>query len=313
VPIFLAPARTNKLGFKLPEGWERTEADPRVVDKWKPGMALCAVMGHLVDAIDVDPRNGGSLEALKVALGGKMPKVYGVADTPSGGQHYLVATLGVRKLQNIVPGVDLQAGNADGVGRGFIFLAPTMRESKKTGEQKMYTWTEEPDLGVLLLEDDDSGAALVDLVETRHANARGKIDEHGSYDGPLYAELDDEKKIEADDLVAAQIKMWADLLEKAAGWPEGHRDEKGRGWEALSYQSAWALAKMAACPWMGIDDVGAAFAYAEILPPELADNNECSGKWYDGIVEKAEGEPVDVPPWVERGARKERAWLARAG
>jgi hypothetical protein len=302
VPVFLAPARTNKLGFKLPEGWERTEADPRVVDKWKPGMALCAVMGHLVDAIDVDPRNGGSLEALTEALGGNLPTVYGVQDTPSGGQHYLVATLGVRKLQNVVPGVDLQAGNSDGVGRGFIFLAPTMRESKETGEMKAYTWQAPPDLGPLLLDDDDTGLDLLGLVETRHANSRGKVDSDGSYEGALYAELDDEKKAEADALVAGQIDSWRELLGKAAGWPEGHRDEKGRGWEALSYQSAWALAKMAACPWMGIDDTGAAFAYQEILPPELADNNSCAGKWYDGIVEKAGGDPVDVPPWVERGS-----------
>jgi hypothetical protein len=290
------------LGFKLPEGWERTEADPRVVDRWKPGMALCAVMGHLVDAIDVDPRNGGSLEALVEALGGELPQVYGVQNTPSGGQHYLVATLGVRKLQNVVPGVDLQAGNADGVGRGFIFLAPTMRESKKTGEMKAYTWETAPDLGPLLLDDDDTGLALLGLVETRHGNSRGKVNDDGSYEGPLYAELDDEKKAEADEVVAGQVARWAALLAQAAGWPEGHRDDRGRGWEALAYQSAWALAKMAACPWMGIDEVGAAFAYQEILPAEIADNSECAGKWYDGIVEKAGGEPVDVPPWVERGS-----------
>lgn len=304
VPIFLAPARTNKLGFKLPDGWERTEADPRVVDRWKPGMAMCAVMGHLVDAIDVDPRNGGSLEALSDALGGNLPRVYGVADTPSGGQHYLIATLGVRKLQNVVPGVDLQAGNADGVGRGFIFLAPTQRESKETGEVRPYVWQADalPDLGPLLLEDDDTGLDLLGLVETRHGNSRGKLDDDGSYEGALYEELDPEKKAEADQLVAAQISAWAELLGQAVEWPIGYRDDRGRGWEALAYQSAWALAKMAACPWMGLDQESAEFAYRELVPDEIADNDDCGGKWYDGIVEKAGSDPVDVPPWVERGS-----------
>ncbi|MCA1784047.1 MAG: hypothetical protein ABR616_18010 [Dermatophilaceae bacterium] len=302
VPIFLARAHTNKLGFKLPEGWEKTEPDPRVVEKWKPGMAICAVMGHVVDCIDVDPRNGGTLAALEEALGGELPTVYGVQDTPSGGQHYLVASLGVRKLQNVVPGVDLQAGNEEGVGRGFIFIAPTMRESKLNGEQNSYVWQSAPDLGALLLEDDESGEALVELVESRHGNSRGKVDKDGSYEGSLYSELDDEKQKEADELVAGHVKRWGEVLARAAGWPEGYRDEKGRGWEALSFQSAWALAKMAACPWMGIDETGAELFYHEILPPEIADNEDCSGKWYTGIVEKAEGEPVDVPPWVSRGS-----------
>lgn len=299
VPLFVARPANNKLGFKLPSGWEKAKADPTVVDKWKPGWALCAVMGHVVDAIDVDPRNGGSVDELRDALGGELPRVYGRASTPSEGEHLLIAALGVRKVQNVVPGVDVQAGNAEGVGRGFIFLAPTERPNKLTGEVVAYRWTQEPDLGALLLEDDPSGAPLAEMVAARHFG--GLEPERADYDGPSYAELDDARQLEADQLVAAQIAAWKELLLKAAEWPEGHRDERGRGWEALSYQSAWALAKMAACPWMGLDDVGAAFVYTDILPAEIANDEKCTGKWYDGIVDKAAGEPVDVPPWEARG------------
>jgi hypothetical protein len=301
VPIFLARYSANNLGFRLPEGWEKTQPDPGVVDAWKPGMALCAVMGHVVDAIDVDPRNGGTLEALQAALGGELPRVYGVQATPSGGAHYLIASLGVRKAQSVVQGVDIQAGNADGVGRGFIFLAPTVRDSKSTGQPTGYSWEIDPDLGSLLLGDDETGAGLAELVEAHHGRARGKVNSDGSYMGPLYSELGEAQRAESDALVAENVARWRSMLEACTAWPEGMRDDRGRGWEALAYQCAWALAKMASCPWMRIDETGAELVYNEILPPALADDETCAGKWFEGIVEKAAGDPVDVPPWVERG------------
>lgn len=302
VPVAVGrPSPKHKLGFKLPEGWERTEADPDEVDKWQPGWAIFAVMGHTVDAIDVDPRNGGSIEELAEALGG-LPQVYGIQNTPSGGKHYLVAPLGVRKVQSIVPGVDIQAGNADGVGRGFIFIGPTVRTDKRTGDPAGYSWEQQPDLDeLLLIGGDDTGAGLTALVEGYHNRSKGSVDSHGNYDGPTYSELTEGEREESDRLVKSQIEAWAKLLGEAVDWPEGQRDDRGRGWEALAYQFAWALSKMAACPWMGIDEVGAALQYVETLPPEIADNDDCAGKWYAGIVEKAAGDPVDVPPWVIRG------------
>jgi hypothetical protein len=300
VPLFLARHSPNNLGFALPSGWEKTVADPSVVDRWKPGMALCAVMGHAVDAIDIDPRNGGTEEALRDALGGELPTVYGVQSTPSGGKHLLIAPLGVRKAQSIVEGVDIQAGRPDGVGRGFIFLAPTVRHSKSTGKPVGYSWDREPDLDALLL-GDDTGEGLRALVEAHHGRVKGKVNSEGSYDGPMYSELTPERQLEADETVATNIEHWRSLLDAAVLWPEGHRDGRGRGWEALSFQFAWALAKMAACPWMAMDELEAAMAYEDILPPALADDESCADKWFDGIVDKALGEPVDVPPWVERG------------
>lgn len=264
-------------------------------------MALCAVMGHVVDAIDVDPRNEGHIDVLKEALEGDMPRVYGVQKTPSGGEHYLIATLNVRKVGNVVPGVDIQAGNEDGVGRGILFLAPTVRLNKTTGEEATYTWEVLPDLGPLLIDGDDSGAALATLVEAKHAQTRGKVDAEGSYDGPSYAELSDAERKESDELVEAHSDNWRRLLADAVSWPEGHRDERGRGWEGLAFQCAWAFAKMAACPWMSLDETGADLLYHEVLPLEIADNEQCAGKWDSSIVEKAAGEPVDIPPWVIRG------------
>lgn len=294
VPLFLGRPANNKLGFQLPKGWERrAKADPEIVDRWKPGWALCAVTGHLVDVIDIDPRNGGSLEALEKALGDDMPRVYGMASTPSGGKHLLVASLGVRKVQNIVPGVDLQAGNPEGVGRGFVFIAPTVRESKTDGSERAYTWQLDPELGPLLLEADDTGAALRELATERGPGERtGGVE----YTGPAYDELDEEKQKAASAHVNEQLEHWAEIFADAVDWPEDYRDEKGRGWEALNYQFAWALAKMAACPWNDFSEGDAEASYHGILPDDIAAAFDVS-KWDDGIVGRAATEPVSVPPW----------------
>ncbi|MDD9206566.1 bifunctional DNA primase/polymerase, partial [Georgenia sp. 10Sc9-8] len=119
-------------GYKLPSDWQHTAPDSSVVDRWRPGQALCAVTGHAVDAVDVDPRNGGAESYARMERDGLIPRAYGRADTPSGGFHLLVAPLGVSSRNNAEDGVDVKAGNADGSGRGFVFLAPTVKRVKGT-------------------------------------------------------------------------------------------------------------------------------------------------------------------------------------
>jgi P4 family phage/plasmid primase-like protien len=167
VPLFLAhPDPTNKTGFTPPRGWERTAPDPTVVDRWRPGLALCAVMGHGLDLADFDPRNGGD----PAALNGSAPRTYAVAATPSGGTHWFIASLGTGSRDNVLPGVDVKSGLPDGTGRGFAFLAPTVRASVVTGTPAAYRWVQRPDL-TALRSGDDSGAALAAKIrELRSAS-----------------------------------------------------------------------------------------------------------------------------------------------
>jgi P4 family phage/plasmid primase-like protien len=156
IPLFLAyPDATAKTGFRPSRGWQRTEVDPAVVDQWQPGLALCAVMGHGLDLIDIDPRNGGDI----ATLGATMPLAYARAATPSGGTHLFVASLGVGSRDNVAPGIDVKGGTPDGSGRGFAFLAPTVRASVVTGELGTYTWEQPPD-GAWCHTQDSSGSAL---------------------------------------------------------------------------------------------------------------------------------------------------------
>lgn len=162
VPVFAAPPALdedgrwdpggghNGCGYWLPPKWQTTVPttnwlDPTVrgfEDKaWRPGYALCAVMGVTADALDCDPRNGGEVSRARLVEDGVLPTVYAVAATPSGGTHELIAPLGVGSRDNFLPGLDLKGGRADASSRGFIFIAPTQKVSKTTGKVGTYVWT----------------------------------------------------------------------------------------------------------------------------------------------------------------------------
>ena len=184
VPIFLAPPCTPNCrrpghdggigtggsGFDLPGNWESAVPMPEVVDNWRPGWAMAAVCGHGIDVLDVDPRNGGDVAAGELRSGGVWPRTYGVAQTPSGGTHELIRSLGVRK-GTPYPGVDLQAGDPHGNGRGFVFIAPTVKISKVDSVRRPYRWTAVPDLDGLAEwgADDDSGAVIATAIATVRA------------------------------------------------------------------------------------------------------------------------------------------------
>lgn len=149
VPIFLAapdPAGIghNGTGYWMPGGWQQSAPDPAVLDHWRPGVGVCALMGCGVDLTDIDPRSGGSIETLVEALGGLPPVIAEVA-TPSGGVHFFVPSMGVGSHDGILPGIDVKGGLPDGSSRGFAFLAPTVRTSKTTGERATYRWMRTPD------------------------------------------------------------------------------------------------------------------------------------------------------------------------
>lgn len=175
VPIFHAYPNNGERGgeFHYPDRWQTFTAKGShyQIDKWRPGMALCMVTGVIFDVLDIDPRNGGAegVKELADALGwdsaGNGPIPYGTARTPSEGEHALIARTGLAKSKP-AKGVDLQAGDSHGEGRGFIFIAPTVRTSKygaRKGDPVEYVWIEapradygpagRPDPGVIALRD----------------------------------------------------------------------------------------------------------------------------------------------------------------
>lgn len=143
VPVFrgrLRPDGNPDTDDRRWRNWQKTIPNHDQVDRWKPGEALCAVTGGTFDVLDIDPRNGGllSFKRLSKELGEDGPEVYWEVYTPSGGRHLYIAGLNIGKHTGFLKGLDLQGGKDDGTGRGFVFLPPTVRPSKVTGELLHY-------------------------------------------------------------------------------------------------------------------------------------------------------------------------------
>lgn len=183
IPIFAAPPCPSASGgqceraghtsgkeeYDLPPKWQLTVPSSVWLDRWRPGWALAAVGGHAADFLDEDPRNGGTASVQELQAAGHLPQAYGVAATPSGGTHLIIKPLGERKGEAL-PGLDYQGGQQDGTGRGFVWIAPTVKRSKVDGERRAYVWTQEPDLEWLAdSANDESGQPLADRLRAARA------------------------------------------------------------------------------------------------------------------------------------------------
>lgn len=198
IPVFAAPPcpgetcsrpghRTGKHEYDLPAKWQLTVPSKRWLETWQPGWALGAVGGHMADFLDSDPRNGGDESIAALESAGQMPRVFGVQATPSGGLHYVISPLFEREANAFMPGLDYQGGEADGKGRAFVWIAPTVRRAKVEPYQPVeYRWLQEPDLDYL--KDFESDDSIEGLRERLHAvkvrapgNERRQDMEHRSF------------------------------------------------------------------------------------------------------------------------------------
>jgi hypothetical protein len=199
IPVFVA-ARNHGSGheFLLPKAWQETRPNPAVIDRWRPGMALCAVTGVVADVLDTDPRNGGADSREEIIQSGMWPRVYGTVETPGGGTHEYIHRTRVAKAV-VAPGVDLQAGEDSGEGRGFVYLPPTERLARggpRDGQMVEYTWREALDVDYLTdwTEEGDgttehltwmvqnARARRTTVVSARAKGASGNVDEEDPFD-----------------------------------------------------------------------------------------------------------------------------------
>lgn len=178
--LFRAPS------MRLPARWQESRPGPdslEAVADWRPGDGLALVGGTVFDVLDVDPRNGGTASEASLREAGLWPRAYGVASTPSGGTHHLIRALGIGKCV-AASGIDLQGGRPDGTGRGFVWLAPTVRASKLDGVPHAYEWVIRPGIGgagsVAELDGDDTGEGLSGLLSGRRESSGTGPDDAGT-------------------------------------------------------------------------------------------------------------------------------------
>lgn len=169
VPVFSAPPVST--GYALPDSWQTYRPNHVQVDRWRPGWCLAMVCGVVFDVLDVDPRNGGLEGWAELAVANAVPMTYGQASTPSGGDHWLIGRTHLAKTSKAARGVDLQAGLDSGEGRGFVFIAPTVRVAKagpNEGQEVAYRWEVPPAFPPDYPED----PALANLISVVNLNRR---------------------------------------------------------------------------------------------------------------------------------------------
>lgn len=302
----------HNVGFYLPNAWEKVaRADPAVVDEWRPGMALCAVGDGPISFIDLDPPQGGvltqeqELQALYdgLAFGNLLPNSYGVARTPSGGVHLLVAGLDAPKTENVIPGVDVRAGRRDGTGAGFVFLAPTERSPKhdRGGPRLPYTWEALPYLDPAVLAADTTGHALSERLRQGRARERqsssstppGAPQAYDSRSSALMAGALDGPRV-----MRTTEQAWADLEQARHGvltctdHAGAHEAVLYLAWQLARYTQGGLLSNTAAEAW-----------YAAVLTerwggPDEQDWLKWTGAW-ERLGREGPGDRVHLVTAVE--------------
>jgi len=313
VPIFLCrPALDHKgqwrpdgghngCGYWLPAKWQRTSADPAVLDNWHSGMAVCAVMGHGLDAVDVDPRHGGDVTRSGLVAAGMWPRAYAEAATPSGGTHELVTALDAASRDGLRHGLDVKAGRRDAAaedaGRGFIFIAPTVKLSKVNGEIRPYVWTRRPELEMWAeeRETDDTGRALAEMVHASRASSRASRagTEAEAYDGPPFTVLPVPEQDAIKRWLAGAVGGVQTELRNSASWAETHVDRYQRGWERLQADAAYRLGRLARASWstLTLAEAEAAFTAAAPTCPTWT-HKDVAAKWK---AQSQRGAPAAYP------------------
>jgi hypothetical protein len=116
--------------FHRPRGWQRIEWKPynrnlARLGGFEKGNCLCANLGSHLVVIDVDPRNGGDIDAVRQWLAVLSVRVFAEVRTPGNGWHLYVA--GHREIRSVhgklagLPGVDVQGNGTN------VFLPGTLR------------------------------------------------------------------------------------------------------------------------------------------------------------------------------------------
>jgi hypothetical protein len=191
IPVFSAPPcpaaeggqcsipghGNGKTEYHLPPKWQTTVPAHVWLERWQPGWALAAVGGHAADFLDIDPRNGGEASEHELQNAHHLPRIYAEQETPSGGRHLMIAPLGERKGE-LLPGIDYQGGAPDGQGRGFVWIAPTVKRAKDgSDERRPYRWLQEPDTNWLAEGGDTTGEMIVARLQAMRAKPEKANDE----------------------------------------------------------------------------------------------------------------------------------------
>jgi len=168
VPLFVA-CPTDGDNYRRPDGWPSFTADGNGerLCRWQPGYAVMACCGGRVVVIDIDPRNGGDVNAVMEVLTELGVRIFAEIATPGGGAHlYVAGHPDIASAHSSIrswPGVDLQSFGIN------VYLPGTLRV--KWGGKGYRIDTDDLD-ALAAVGDPDGAQALAGwLAEHREAKA----------------------------------------------------------------------------------------------------------------------------------------------
>ncbi|HMR50095.1 MAG TPA: bifunctional DNA primase/polymerase [Arachnia sp.] len=262
-----------KAGGKAPQagghGFKDATSDPAQIHAWAaqlPGCNWGLVNGTLFDVIDLD----GDLGRASVLefYGGTLPPVLAWAKSPNGLHGYIPVTGRPRKPRAL-PKVDLL-----GAG-GYVVLVGSVVDGRR------YEWLTPPPVPGAPV-DASRWLELWDLDTPRAAPAAPLVPALAPADGDAYAK-------------AALDGIRAELAE-AVAWPEGHTDAHGRGWEKLSADAAFKVARLAITPGSGVTLDTGLQVLAGLVPEPIALAVSVPEKWRSQSARAVQAGPVVVIP-----------------
>jgi len=225
--------------------------------------ALALIGGHGIDVIDVDTKAGGS-----IAPFGDLTH-FGVTKTPSGGYHYVIASTGLRKKQNLT--VDGQVvgdyvGGTAGHGSRMIAYLPGSYRPNKYGDVQYMEFEPWDVEGAVLAGPDPK---VVEILERAGVNDDDEVEGY----------IDDAPDRDPADGVHPEAQRWIDEeLKRLDDLPQPWAP--GSYWDDTTFQVACALQRIANSNWTGYstDD-----ALADLLDHAPADERwgpkEHTAKW----------------------------------
>ncbi|HEY3546290.1 MAG TPA: bifunctional DNA primase/polymerase [Propionicimonas sp.] len=287
-------------GFFPPAGWPTARPSHAEVDRWRPGFGLLAVTGCGLDVLDVDPRNGGGATIAMLREAGLVPRIVGEVETPSGGSHLFVRSLGVGTAR--IDGVDIQAGDRAGAGRAFVWTTPTRRRAKagpRAGDVVAYRWVVEPaeaDLATLGGDEPDDGADLLrELIASRHRDPR-------TFDGDapqtVYTQEPPPWRQLVDRYLARRVEAMREAYAAYATWPVGRRTTSGFGWERLVANAAFELGGLARASWTPWSLEDARRVFEDVVPQRMRRDPGVGPKWASQALR---GAPAPLPAHLRPG------------
>ena len=145
------PTRTDQRELLVPSGWSTITAADCDVSSFRAGVDVLAMVGgHGVDVVDVDVKDGGTVENLPPF------RSFGLTRTPSVGTHHYVRSTGIGKISPLRTSVgfvgDYIGGTPQGGGRLLAYLPGSNRPKYPGGT---YELVEDLDLDALLESDAD--------------------------------------------------------------------------------------------------------------------------------------------------------------